>query len=159
MDIEKLNNFLNDMAFSEYKNMTKISMNRKLKIESSVDSLQLVEKTIDDVSKEIGIKKGHYGKVLISLLEAVNNAIVHGNSGDPYKFVFIEIDYSKEKLKIKVTDEGPGFKPVSIPDPTHPENIESVNGRGIFLMKRLSDEIKFSKKGNSVTMIFKGVTA
>jgi serine/threonine-protein kinase RsbW len=133
-------------------------MNKKLKIESSVDKLCLVEKTIDEVSKEIGVKRGHYGKVLISILEAVNNAIVHGNKGDPGKYVFIEIDYNKEKLRIRVTDEGQGFKPVSIPDPTHPENIESVNGRGIFLMKKLSDGIRFSKKGNSVTMTFKGIT-
>jgi serine/threonine-protein kinase RsbW len=130
----------------------------KLKIESTVNNLRIVENKIEKISQEIGIKKGHYGKVLVSILEAVNNAIIHGNKSDPEKFVYIDIDYNIDKLKIKITDEGDGFKHIAIPDPTHPENIESVNGRGIFLMKRLADEIKFSKRGNSVTMTFKGIT-
>jgi len=134
-------------------------MNKKLIIESSVESLSLVEKAIDEATNEIGVKKGHYGKILISILEAVNNAIIHGNNCETGKYVFIEIDYKKDKLKVKVTDEGSGFQPVAVPDPTHPENIESANGRGIFLMKKLADDIKFSKKGNSVTMTFKGIAS
>jgi len=133
-------------------------MKKKLKIESSVNSLHIVESTVNKISEDIGVNKGHYGKVLVSILEAVNNAIVHGNKSDPGKFVYIDIEYNIEKLKIKITDEGDGFKHVSIPDPTHPENIESVNGRGIFLMKKLADNIRFSRKGNSVTMTFKGIT-
>jgi serine/threonine-protein kinase RsbW len=54
-----------------------------------------------------------------------------------------------------VSDEGKGFKPREIPDPTKPENIESTNGRGVFLMSKLADEIEFNKKGNSVKMTFK----
>ena len=60
-------------------------------------------------------------------------------------------------LKIKVTDEGPGFRPEKVPDPTTPENIEELNGRGIYLMSHLADKIKYSEKGNSVTMTFKNI--
>ena len=60
-------------------------------------------------------------------------------------------------LKIKVTDEGTGFRPEKVPDPTIPENIEALNGRGVFLMSQLADEIKFSKKGKFVTMTFKNI--
>ena len=73
------------------------------------------------------------------------------------KLVDVEISYRNEKLKIKVTDEGDGFFPENVPDPTIPQNLESVNGRGIFLMSRLADEVKYSKKGNAVTMLFKNI--
>ena len=57
-------------------------------------------------------------------------------------------------LKFIVTDEGSGFDPDSLPDPTAPENIEKVTGRGIFLMKHLADEVSFSESGNQVELIF-----
>ena len=60
-------------------------------------------------------------------------------------------------LKIKVTDEGAGFRPENVPDPTMPENIEALNGRGVFLMSHLADKIEYTKKGNSVTMTFKNI--
>ena len=64
----------------------------------------------------------------------------------------------KKDLNISVTDKGKGFKPAEVPDPTKPENIEAINGRGIFLMSKLADAIEFNKRGNSVTMIFKNIT-
>ena len=64
---------------------------------------------------------------------------------------------NENKMVITVTDEGRGFKPREVPDPTKPENIEAMNGRGIFLMKRLADEIQFNKKGNSVKLTFKNI--
>jgi serine/threonine-protein kinase RsbW len=82
---------------------------------------------------------------------------MHGNHADPEKRVEIEISCKERELKIKITDEGSGFIPKKLPDPTVPENLESLNGRGVFLMSKLADKIKFSKKGNSVTMIFKNV--
>ncbi len=94
-------------------------------------------------------------KYLISTLEAVNNAIIHGNKSDIKKFVEIKFMLDRKCLKVTVTDEGKGFKPKEIPDPTKPENIESLDGRGVFLMSKLADEIKFNKKGNSVKMTFK----
>jgi len=58
-------------------------------------------------------------------------------------------------LNIKVTDEGPGFNRKPVPDPTTPENIEALNGRGIYLMSHLADKLNYNTKGNSVTMTFK----
>ncbi len=132
-------------------------MRKQLIIESRIDNLRMVEKIIDSITNEIGISKENYGKVLVSAMEAVNNAIVHGNKSDPAKKVDIEILFAGEQLNITVTDEGPGFKPASVPDPTEPENIEALNGRGIFLMSHLADGIEFSEKGNSVKMIFKNI--
>jgi serine/threonine-protein kinase RsbW len=90
-------------------------------------------------------------------MEAVNNAILHGNRSNPRKNVEVELSFDNNSLKIKVTDEGPGFRPDKVPDPTTPENIEELNGRGIYLMSHLADIIEYSKKGNSVTMTFKNI--
>jgi serine/threonine-protein kinase RsbW len=130
-------------------------MQKKFKIKSSINNLRIVENTIDNVTNEYGINQDSYGKIMVSVLEAVNNAIVHGNKSDIKKFVEIEIFLNKNILKIMVSDEGKGFKPRDIPDPTKPENIESTNGRGVFLMSKLADEIEFNKRGNRVKMTFK----
>jgi serine/threonine-protein kinase RsbW len=132
-------------------------MYKRIKIESTTINIRIVEKAIDETTSEIGISQESYGKILVSTLEAVNNAILHGNGSNPEKIVDIEITFKSPELKIKVTDEGPGFSPEKVPDPTTPENIETLNGRGVYLMSRLADKIKFSKKGNSVTMIFKNI--
>lgn len=132
-------------------------MLKKLTIESKVSNLRIVEKAIDEVTGELSISPENYGKILVSTLEAVNNAILHGNNSDPLKIVIIEILFKSNQLKIKITDQGIGFVPKNLPDPTIPENIEMVNGRGVFLMSRLADKIMYSKKGNAVTMIFKNI--
>jgi serine/threonine-protein kinase RsbW len=132
-------------------------MFKELKIESNLENLRIVEKTIDSVATEIGLEQDNYGKILVSTMEAVNNAIVHGNKSINSKLVGVEISFDKNILKISVEDQGPGFKPKEIPDPTRPENIETVNGRGVFLMSKLADEIEFNEKGNKVTMYFKNI--
>ena len=86
-------------------------MYKKIIIESDINSLRVVENVIDETTNEIGIKQDDYGKILVSTMEAVNNAIVHGNKSDPGKRVDIEIAYKSNKLSIKVTDEGNGFRP------------------------------------------------
>lgn len=132
-------------------------MYKRLKIESSINNLRIVENAIDEVMNEIGITEENYGKILVSTLEAVNNAIMHGNRYEKDKIVDVEISYKNEKLKIKISDQGKGFVPEEVPDPTIPQNLESLNGRGIFLMSKLADEIKYSKRGNAVTMFFKNI--
>jgi serine/threonine-protein kinase RsbW len=130
-------------------------MYKKIRIESIVGNLRIVENAIDEATAAIGISQDNYGKILVSAMEAVNNAILHGNKSNPEKMVDIEIDYKSKELFITVTDEGSGFRPETVPDPTVPENIEALNGRGIYLMSHLADKIEYNKKGNSVTMIFK----
>jgi serine/threonine-protein kinase RsbW len=132
-------------------------MYKKIRIESQVANLRIVENAIDEATSVIGISQDNYGKILVSAMEAVNNAIIHGNKSVPEKIVDIEISCESDELNIKVTDEGPGFRPETVPDPTTPENIEELNGRGIYLMSHLADKIQYSPKGNSVTMTFKNI--
>ena len=133
-------------------------MLRKLHIESKIANIRSIETAIDDLTTEYNISQEQYGKILIATLEAVNNAIIHGNRSDKTKFVDIELEIKRNELTITVTDEGKGFRPMEIPDPTKPENIEAINVRGVFLMRRLADKIKFNKEGNSVKMTFKNIS-
>ena len=132
-------------------------MIRRLRIESKLSNLGIVENAVDTITRDAGINKENYGKILVSVMEAVNNAIIHGNKSDEKKFVDIKIILENSSMSVTVEDQGQGFKPTDVPDPTEPENIEKVNGRGVYLMRRLADEIKFNKKGNSVTMTFKHI--
>jgi serine/threonine-protein kinase RsbW len=132
-------------------------MYRKLQIESRIICLKQVEKVIDEIKNELGVSLDSYGKILVSTLEGANNAITHGNKSDPGKFVKIEIHYFNDVLKIKITDEGDGFNPENLPDPTDRDKIELLNGRGVYIMSQLADEIGYNEKGNEVTMIFKNI--
>ena len=132
-------------------------MLKEVKIESRIENLRIVENAVDDFSSEIGIEQDNYGKIMVSVMEAVNNAIIHGNKSVQSKIVEIKISFNKNILKISVADQGVGFKPKEIPDPTRPENIENINGRGVFLMSKLADEIEFNDSGNKVTMYFKNI--
>lgn len=132
-------------------------MHKKLMIGSEISNMRIVEKVIDEISVELGVKEEMYGKILVSSMEAVKNAIVHGNKADIKKYVKIEFLCKKRELFVSVEDEGNGFRPHEIPDPTSPENIENISGRGVFLMSKLADSIKFNEKGNRVTMSFKDI--
>jgi serine/threonine-protein kinase RsbW len=133
-------------------------MYKRLKIGSVMTNLRIIENAIDEITGAVGVNQDNYGKILVATLEAVNNAITQGNKANPQKMVDVEISFDNNEMIIIVTDEGPGFNPASIPDPTMPENIEELSGRGVFLMKKLADSISFNEKGNSVTMNFREVT-
>lgn len=130
-------------------------MERTISIASKIDNLRKIEKVIDEISAEFKIGEDQYGNILIAALEAANNAILHGNKLDEKKNVDIKFEIENEILSIEVQDLGPGFDYENIPDPTAPENLENVNGRGIFLMERLSDKISFDKNGAIVKLEFK----
>ena len=123
-------------------------------IKSRTDDLQLVEKYIDDFSALNNIDKDLYGNLLIAALEATNNAITHGNKLEESKKVELVFDIDENKIILTVKDEGCGFDYKNLPDPTLPENIEKMSGRGVFLMSKLSDKIEFENNGSFVKMTF-----
>jgi serine/threonine-protein kinase RsbW len=129
-------------------------MEKTLKIISKIENLRKVEKLVDELSAEYNISADAYGNILIATLEGANNAILHGNKLDENKSVNIKVKIEENKLSIKIDDEGNGFDYKNVPDPTAPENLENVNGRGIFLMEKLSDKILFTRNGASVELIF-----
>lgn len=129
-------------------------MEKVLNIASKIESLREVEKLVDEVSEACSMRSEVYGNVLIATMEAANNAILHGNKLNAKKDVNIAFKWTDVKLVLEVTDQGKGFNFSNIPDPTAPGNIEKVNGRGVFLMEHLSDEISFQENGRKVNLTF-----
>ncbi|MCP4310068.1 MAG: ATP-binding protein [Bacteroidetes bacterium] len=130
-------------------------MRKDLNFPSEIANLRIVEKAIDELSIELDLSDEVYGNVLVATMEATNNAIIHGNQSDPGKKVKIEIEYIEKELLVHIEDQGQGFDHMNIPDPTAPENLEKINGRGIFLMERLSDEILYMEDGRIVVLKFR----
>ena len=129
-------------------------MEKRLIISSKLENICLVEKLIDEVSDALQLSSELYGKVLIATVEAVNNGIIHGNKLRPDKKVEIVVSYVSHVLKIVVSDNGSGFNYAAVPDPTTPENIENIHGRGVFLMQHLCDSVSFSNEGSTVILLF-----
>ncbi len=129
-------------------------MRKDLNFPSETESLRLVEKAIDELSMELDLSDELYGNVMVATMEATNNAIIHGNKSNPEKKVKILFLLEKNELKIHIEDQGKGFEYSTVPDPTAPGNLEKINGRGIFLMERLSDEILYLEDGRIVELKF-----
>lgn len=131
-----------------------LTRGENLKISSDSQNIKLVEQVIDDVCEEYKVNEDRYGNILIAVTEAVNNAIQHGNHNNPSKLVTITYSTDPSSITFFISDEGNGFDHVNLPDPTAPENIDKINGRGIFLMKNLSDNIQFDQNGKQVQLKF-----
>jgi serine/threonine-protein kinase RsbW len=121
---------------------------------SIVDNIRIVESFIDTSRDELQITDDLYGNILIALTEAVNNAIQHGNRNDKEKLVRLTCCAGKEELYFTIEDQGSGFDFNDLPDPTSGENLLKPEGRGIFLMKELSDVLRYDNQGKKVEMIF-----
>lgn len=121
---------------------------------SKGENITIVERLIDELCEKNNIREEHYGNILIALTEAVNNAIYHGNKQDPEKKVKVQYQADEDTFYFRIEDEGPGFDFDNIPDPTSPENLEKPNGRGVFLMRHLSDHMEFSEDGRIVELRF-----
>lgn len=89
----------------------------------------------------------------VGVTEALANAVLYGNAGDPEKTIRVEVSLDTTRVEVCVIDEGGGFDPRGVPDPTLPENIESPTGRGLFLIRRLMDETEHNERGNAVRMV------
>ena len=92
----------------------------------------------------------------VGLSEALSNAMLYGNCRDPRKRVRIEARLGPNEVAVRVTDEGRGFDPAHLEDPTTPLNRQRQRGRGIFLIRKLMDRVEFNETGNSITMVLNG---
>ena len=134
--------------------MDSVNIEETLVLESEMNSISQVEKRTDAQAQMLNIDDEVYGKYMLSVVECVNNAIVHGNKMDKNKKVTMHYHISNTTIEVTVSDEGEGFDPDKLPDPTAEENLERDCGRGIFLMRHLSDELDFANNGRTITMKF-----
>ncbi len=126
-----------------------------LKLRSTPLSVAAVEPFLEKVASKYCVNPDTFGNILISLTEAVNNAIRHGNQCDERKTVKVHLKKCKDRLFFRVSDEGCGFDHQNLPDPTCPELLDQPGGRGVFLMRALSDEIAFLDNGSTVEIQFR----
>lgn len=122
--------------------------------ETKVESIPQVEGIVKQIAEKFDLPQEQFGDILISVTEAVNNAMIHGNQRDTSKCVRMQIFQEEDTLAVHVTDEGKGFDHSSLPDPCAPENLRKLNGRGVFLIHQLCDQVEYKDKGRRVEMSF-----
>ncbi len=126
----------------------------KLEINSDISNIAEVEKLIDRVCEDLKLSEDIYGNILIAVTEAVNNAIIHGNKQNVSKKVKVIVDKESKEVIFSVFYFFSGLDFENLPYSTAPENIEKPDGRGIFLMKNLADNVEFFENGSKVSITF-----
>lgn len=124
----------------------------QIKIKNDTVAGQQVQERIVKILEDLGYPPRDVFSVRLALEEALVNAIKHGNQMDPAKSVQIDCRVNHDRVRIEIEDEGEGFEPESVPDPTDPENLERPCGRGLMLMRSFMSLIEFNESGNRVTL-------
>ena len=113
---------------------------------------EISKKLLEDL-REKAVEEEVLFDIHVAFEEALRNAMIHGNKLDPAKKVIVETDITEDKVRICVEDEGPGFEPEDVPDPTLDENLLKEGGRGVYLIKYLMDEVKYENGARRINMV------
>ena len=116
-----------------------------LEIESTPNNLITVEEFVNYFSVELGLDREKINGLLLAVTEATTNAIIHGNKNNKLKMVRIYVLVDGQTVTIKIKDEGKGFDPSIVPDPTDPENLLKDSGRGLYLMRVYMDGLSYNQ--------------
>ena len=124
-------------------------------LESSLESVNRVEQTAEELAKKAGIDEDEIYRITMAVREAAVNAVLHGNAYDPKKHITASFENTGRDLVIRITDQGVGLDPDTLPDPLAPENLLRGSGRGIFLIRSFMDEVHFKMlhPGTELTLI------
>ncbi len=133
--------------------MSSPTTTNKLQIPSRLRDALLLQQKIVKLVKEKAYGREAVFAIRLALDEALSNAVRHGNVSNPSKHVSVEYAIDEDQCWIQVRDEGKGFDPEALPDPTLDENLTRPNGRGVMLIKAYMTEVEFSDHGRCVTMI------
>lgn len=127
-----------------------------LEVASTPESLYSVEEFILNIASELSIEEDKLYGIMLSVSEATTNAIYHANKQDANKSVTVAVTVTQRNFAVSIKDQGPGFNPVNIPDPTQPENLLKDSGRGLFLMRVYSRSVTFnpSPTGTEIRLEF-----
>jgi serine/threonine-protein kinase RsbW len=116
----------------------------RITLRSVPKSVMRVEGYLNKINAVVGLDEIAMHKLMVSLTEAVNNAILHGNASDPKKRVKVSCEVLPGWLLFQINDEGKGFRADHIRNPLKEENLHRASGRGVFLMRTLMDKVEFS---------------
>lgn len=130
-----------------------LDTHRELEIDSDFAHAKQVEDQIVQAAKVNDYSEEAIFALRLSLEEALSNAIRHGNVGDISKKVHIRYLVNSERIEIFVSDEGKGFNPENLPDPTTLENLENPTGRGIMLMRAYMNKVEYNDTGTQVHLV------
>ena len=123
------------------------------------NDLRQIERAVEYVMQRCAACRAHAHRLRlnlrVSLTEALSNAMLYGNARDPHKRVRVEVTVGEREISVCITDEGAGFDPRGVPDPTTPDNLMKSKGRGLFLMRELMDEVRYNERGNQVTLVLR----
>lgn len=124
-------------------------------LDSTLDSVNKIEQTAEQYAQRAGFDEDTIPHIAMAVREAAVNAVLHGNAYDVSKHVTASFETNSDALVIRITDQGPGLDPTTLPDPLAPENILRGSGRGIFLIRAFMDEVKFRQlhPGTELTLI------
>ena len=125
-----------------------------LEIESDPNNLITVEEFVNYFCKDVNLPDEKLANIFLAITEATTNAIIHANKCDINKIVTIDAYVENSKLIIKIKDEGEGFEPGNIPDPTEPENLLKDSGRGIYLMRVYMDDMEYKRTSSGMELVF-----
>jgi serine/threonine-protein kinase RsbW len=128
----------------------------ELRFPSRIESVDEAASAVAEIVKRTGMGEEAAFEIDLAVREAITNAMLHGNKFDETKMVDISVSYTSSVLEITVHDQGPGFNPAGVPDPTKEENLLKSSGRGIFFMRTFMDEVNWSIRpqgGTTVRMI------
>ncbi len=128
-----------------------------MRIPSDLQAAREAQQVLLGEVARFGYTQASMFAIKLALEEGLNNAIRHGNGLDPSKTVELLFDVDPQRTLITIVDQGRGFDPSAVPDPTAAENLEKPSGRGIMLMRAYMDEVKFSPRGNEVHMVKRNV--
>lgn len=121
-------------------------------IPSTNEAAARVQQEIVDAIEQQDYKREAVFAVRLALDEALVNAVKHGNQGDSSKTVHIDFVINDDRMVIQIEDQGTGFVPEELPDPTAEENLSRPNGRGVMLMRAYMTEVDFNERGNRVIL-------
>jgi serine/threonine-protein kinase RsbW len=129
------------------------SLQAHLILASRFENIEVAERTLLDLVTEAGCGTDDEYWLVTALREALANAIRHGNRQDPGLKVRVDFAIERATLTVRVEDEGSGFEPSDVPDPTDPENLLRPSGRGIFYMRQFMDQVRFENTANGGTAV------
>ena len=127
---------------------------KKIILESKIEELGRAEQITGSIANQLNLSEDMKNNLAIAVTEAVGNAIKHGNKNDPAKKVALLIEYDKEKVIVRVSDEGKGFNPKELSDPLDPKNMFKESGRGIFILKSLMNNVVYDFSDTGTTLRF-----
>ena len=125
----------------------------KVTIPSDFAASRDVQKAILDEVVRCNYDEGSVFGIKLALEEGMINAIKHGNRFDATKKVHVEYTVTPKQVEIAIEDEGPGFDPCCVPDPTLEENLEKCSGRGILLIGAYMTRVEYQKGGRRLHMV------